>query len=107
MLVDFNSTSVYFTNGLNSLAYIRLNIGNLLLLDLNDNTNRKLIELFSFTYEIANPFSLKLIHNDSALEYNIDDALVSVGYAGTIPIVSLESRFMKLYTTGAGNDYIT
>ena len=69
ILLDLNSASVYFTNGLNSLAYIRLNIGNLLLLDLNDNINRKLFELFNFTYDIANPFSLKLIHNDSALEY--------------------------------------
>ena len=63
--------------------------------------------MFSFTYDIANPFNVKLIHNDSALEYNINDALIAVGFSGTIPIVSLESRFMTIYTTGAGNDYIT
>ena len=34
-----NSTNTYYTNGLNELLYIRVKEGNLLLLDLNDNTN--------------------------------------------------------------------
>ena len=99
ILTTLNASNTYYTNGLNNLVFIRISLGNLVLLDLNFNINRKLFESFSFQYAIGNPFNLKLIHNNTAVESTIDNALLSVGYSGTVPILlSLESVFMKLYT---------
>ena len=98
ILGNLNSSNAYFTSGLNELVFIRISQGKLLLLDLNDNINRKLFEIYSFHYSVGNVFHLKLIHNDNALELNINDALISVGFSGTTPITTLESRYMKLYT---------
>ena len=69
------------------------------MVDLNVNINRKLFELFTFQYDIGNPFYLKLVHKTSAIDFAIDNALISVGYSGTTPIASLESIYMKLYST--------
>ena len=98
ILTTLNASNTYYTNGLNNLVFIRISLGNLVLLDLNFNINRRLFELFSFQYALGNPFNLKLIHNNTAVENTIDGALLSVGYSGTIPILSLENVFMKLYT---------
>ena len=98
ILTNLNGSSNYFANGLNELGYIRIASGSLLLVDLNSHINRQLFEMYSFHFSVTNQFNLKLVHNDNALELNINDALLSVGYSGTIPISTLESVFMKMYT---------
>lgn len=97
ILTDLNSKNSYYQSGQDNLIFIRLTEGYLLLIDLNSNTNRKLFELFSFNHAVDNPFQLKLIQNNSSNEFTIDQALLSVGYIGIIPIESLENIFMKLY----------
>jgi len=67
-------------------------------LDTGNNTNLKLFETFTFSYASDNVFQLKLTHNTSATEFTINNALLSVGFSGVVPIVSLESVFMKHYT---------
>ena len=86
--------------------YIRISLGTLLLVDLNDNVNRTLFELYSIQYSVGNTFHLKLIHNDTAIENTFDDALISVGYAGTTPVSIFESRYFKLYTQYQHNQYL-
>ena len=105
ILGNLNSSNAYFTSGLNELVFIRISQGKLLLLDLNDNINRKLFEIYSFHYSVGNVFHLKLIHNDNALELNINDALISIGFSGTTPITTLQRRYMKLYTN-SNNIYL-
>ena len=78
-----NANNTYYVNSLNSLIYITLNTTNLLLLDLNSNYNRKLFELFTFSYQDSSPFKIKLNSTQSAIDYNINDALTSVGYNKT------------------------
>ena len=106
ILNNLNSTNTYFSNGLNEIVYIRISLGKLLLVDLNENINRKLFELYSIQYSVGNNFHLKFVHNDNALEYTFDDALISVGYSGTIPVTTLESRYFKLYTQYEHNQYL-
>ena len=86
--------------------YIRISLGKLLLVDLNDNINRKPFELYSIQYSVGNTFHLKFISNDNALEYTFDDASLSVGYSGTIPVSALESRYFELYTQYQHNQYV-
>ena len=105
ILGNLNSSNAYFTSGLNEIVFVRISQGKLLLIDLNDNINRKLFEIYSFHYSVSNVFHLKLVHNDNALELNINDALISVGFSGTTPITTLESRYMKLYTN-SNNMYL-
>ena len=80
ILNNLNSTNTYFSNGLNEIVYIRISLGKLLLVDLNDNISRKLFELYSIQYSVGNNFNIKFVHNDNAIESNIDDALISVGF---------------------------
>lgn len=98
ILTNLNCSSNYFANGLNELVYIRIASSSLLLVDLNAHINKQLFDIDSFHFSVTNQFNLKLVHNDNALELNINDALLSVGYSGTIPISTLESVFMKMYT---------
>ena len=95
LLSTLNGSNNYFTNGLNALVYIRISTGSLLLVDLNSNINRQLFEIYSFQYSVTNQFNLKLVHYGNALEFNINDALLSVGYSGTTPSPTLETVFMK------------
>ena len=88
ILTNLSSSNAYFTSGLNEILFIRISQGKLLLIDLNDNINRKLFEIYSFHYSVGNVFHLKLVHNDNALELNINDALISVGFSGTTPITT-------------------
>ena len=62
-----NSPNAYFTSGLNGLVFVRISQGKLLLIDLNDNINRKLFEIYPFHYSVGNVFHLKLVHNANAL----------------------------------------
>jgi hypothetical protein len=82
------------------MLQIALNSTNLLIWDLNYNYNRKLFELFTFSYQTGTAFNIKLNSTQSAIDYNINDALTSVGYNKTLPIASLESIFMKVYNSG-------
>ena len=99
ILVKLNSTNTYYVNSTNNLIYIRLSAGNLLLVDLHANINRKLFELYNFQYDVSNTFNMKLVNNNNATENTIDQALLSVGFNGSVPISSLESVYMKLYST--------
>ena len=103
---NLNSTNIYFSNVLKALVYIRISLGQLLLVDLNDTINRQLLELYSIQYSVGNTFHLKFVHNDNALEYTFDDALISVGYSGAIPVSTLESRYFKQYTQYQHNQYL-
>ena len=95
ILNNLNSTNTYFSNGSNDIVYIRISLGKFVLVDLNDNINRKLFELYSIQYSVGNTFHLKFVHNDNALEYTFDDALISVGYSGPTPVSTLESRYLN------------
>ena len=44
-------------------------------------------------------FLLKFVNNETAQEMNVNDALIAVGFSGSTPIPSLESRFMATYNT--------
>ena len=98
IVTNLNAYNSYFTASQNNLVYIRLAEGHLLLLDIGNNTNLKLFETFTFSYASDNVWQLKLTHNTSATEFTINDALLSVGFSGVVPIVSLESVFMKHYS---------
>ena len=107
VITNLNATNSYYTNGLNDLLYVRVKEGNLFLFDLTDNINRKVFESFTIGYDTTNPFSLKFTHNSTAIEYTVDNALISVGFSGTTPISTLESQFMKLYVTTSSLSYLT
>ena len=93
LLTTLNGSNNYFTNGLNELVYVRISSGALVLVELNSNINRQLFGIHSFQYSVSNPFNFKLVHNDNAFEFNIDAALLSVGYNGTVPIRTLDRVF--------------
>ena len=107
VIINLNATNSYYTNGLNDLLYVRVKEGNLLLFDLTDNINRKVFESFSIGYDASNPFNLKFTHNSTAIEYTVDNALMSVGFSGTTPISTLESQYMKLYVITSSTSYLT
>ncbi len=101
ILNNLDSSGTYYTYGINSIIFIRLNGQNLLLLDNGFSINHKLFELFTIQYDINNKFNLKFVHINTSLEYDIDQALLSVGYSpplGTVPITNLEDVFMTIYT---------
>jgi len=103
ILSDLNGQNGYYQSSQDSLVFVRISDGYLLLVDLNDNINRKLFELFTFTFSSDNSHTLKLIQNNSANEFTLDQALLSVGYIGTIPLLNLEAQFMKLYIKSGVN----
>ena len=59
--------------------------------------------MFSFGFAADNPHSLKLVQNNSATEWTLDQALLSVGYPGAVPVTSLENVYMKLYIKSGSN----
>ena len=107
VITNLNATNSYYANGLNDLLYVRVKEGNLLLFDLTNNINRKVFESFTIGYDASNPFNLKFTHNSTAIEYTVDNALMSVGFSGTTPISTLESQYMKLYVITSSTSYLT
>ena len=103
ILTELNTHDSSFAAGENQICYIMLNPGYLLLMDLNTNFNRRLFEMYSFTGSNLYPFQLKLTNNNSAATFSINEALVSVGYSGTVPISSLSQVFMQLYIQSGSN----
>jgi hypothetical protein len=103
ILTDLNASNSYFTSSYNDLIFIRLADGYLLLYDKKPNSNRRLFEMFSFGFAADNPHNLKLTQNNSATEWTLDQALLSVGYPGAIPVASLEQVYMKLYIKSGSN----
>ena len=67
------------------------------------NSNRRLFEMFSFGFAADNPHNMKLVQNNSATEWTLERALLSVGYPGAIPVASLEQVYMKLYIKSGSN----
>jgi hypothetical protein len=59
--------------------------------------------MFSFGFATDNPHNMKLVQNSSATEWTLEQALLSVGYAGSFPVVSLEQVYMKLYVKYGSN----
>ena len=59
--------------------------------------NMKLFENYTMTYSVENVFNIKLINNYSASEYDINEALLSIGYAYQLPLSNLENIFMTMY----------
>ena len=103
ILTDLNAANAYFTSSTNDLLFIRLADGYLLLFDRKPNTNRRLFEMFSFGFAADNPHQLKLVQNNSATEWTLDQALLSVGYAGIVPVQSLEQVFLSIYVKSGSN----
>ena len=97
ILTELTTHDSSFAAGENQVCYIMLKPGYLWLMDLNTNFNRRLLEMYSFTGSNLYPFQLKLTVNNSAATFSINEALVSVGYSGTVPISSLSQVFMQLY----------
>jgi hypothetical protein len=96
ILASLNAKNVYYIEGSEFITFIRLDIANLLLIDLKLSYNRKLFELFTFQLDPSNVFKIKLVHNELATEHDINQALVDVGYIHT-PLESLESVYMTMY----------
>ena len=103
ILTDLNASNSYFTSSYNDLIFIRLADGYLLLYDKKPNSNKRLFEMFSFGFATDNPHSLKLVQNNSATEWTLDQALLSVGYPGAVPVASLEQVYMKMYVKSGSN----
>ncbi len=103
ILTELNTHDSSFAAGENQICYIMLNPGYLLLMDLNTKFNRRLFEMYSFSGSNLHPFQLKLTNNNSAATFSINEALVSVGYSGTVPISSLRQVFMQLYIQSGSN----
>ena len=60
--------------------------------------------MFSFEFATDNPHNMKLVQNNSATEWTLEQAPLSVGYPGAIPVVSLEQVYnMKLYVKSGSN----
>ena len=96
---NLEANNMYFVYRDNYLVYVRVTSGMLLLMDLYPNINRRLFETYTVGYNVLNPFFLKFTHNITAIESNIDDAFISVGYSGTTPITTLEEVFITSYNT--------
>jgi len=103
ILTELNTHDSSFASGENQIGFIMLNVGYLLLVDLNTHFSRRLFEMFSFSASNLYPFQLKLTNNNSAATFSINEALVSVGYSGSTPINSLSQIFMQLYIQSGSN----
>jgi hypothetical protein len=103
ILTELGVQNASYAQGQNQITFIMLGSGNLLLIDLNPVFNKRLFELYSFSLSNLFPFQLKLTNNNSSLTSSINDALVSIGYAGTTPITSLSQIYMQLYTQSGSN----
>ncbi len=97
ILTDLNASNSSVTSSYNDLIFIRLADGYILFYDKKPNSNRGLFDMFSFEFSTANPPNVKLVQNDSATEWTLDQALVSVGYTWVVPVASLEQVYMKVY----------
>jgi len=97
ILLDLNAYNQYYQSSNDDTVFIRISQSQLLIVDLEYSFNRKLFDNYSFQYSIENPVNVKLINNNSASEQTINDALTSIGYPYDIPILSLDSIFMKIY----------
>ena len=104
ILTDLNSYNQYYQSGSDDIAFIRISFNHLLIIDLNFMFNRMLFENYSFQYSIENIFNLKLINNNLATETSLDEALISIGYSGNVPISSLSKIFMLLYSKTVNNN---
>ena len=100
MLLTLNSYNQYYQSGNDDLVFIRVSMSQLLIIDLDFLFNRRLFENYSFQSSVENVFGLRLIgiNNVTASELSINDALLTIGYGGPLPISSLESIFMTIYS---------
>lgn len=99
ILTNLNGNTNYFTNGLHELGSIRISSGAVLYVVMNSRVNMQLLEIYSFQYSVSNSFNIKHDHNGNAIGFNIDAALLSVGYIGTVQSRTLERVcLMTTYT---------
>ena len=98
ILTALNSSNQYYQSGSDDIAFIRISFNHLLIIDLNFMFNRMLFENYSFQYRLENIFNLKLINNNLATETSLNEALIRIGYSGNVPIPSLSSMFMSLFS---------
>jgi hypothetical protein len=104
ILTELTAPNSSYASGQNQIMFIMLGAGYLLIVDLNTVFNRRLFELYSFSNSNLYPFQLKLTsNNNNATTASINEALVSVGYAGTTPISSLSNVYMQLYIQTGSN----
>ena len=97
ILLDLNANNQYWQSGSYNVAYIRLSLNHLLLIDLDYSNNRKLFENYSFQYSDENEFNLRLINNNTASELTINEALISIGYTG-LTLTYLQQIYIYMYT---------
>ena len=99
MLLTLNAYNQYYQSGNDDLVFIRVSMSELLIIDLDFLFNKRLFENYSFQSSVENVFGLRLIgiNNVTASELSVNDALLTIGYGGPLPISSLESIFMTIY----------
>ena len=95
----------YYSKRNDNLAFIQINTTKLLIMDLGFRFNRRIFEMFNISYDIARSFQLKFTSNNSSIQYSLDECLLSLGFADAVPVSSLESIFMKLYSF-TGQSYL-
>jgi hypothetical protein len=103
ILTELGVQNSSYASGQNQITFIMIGAGNLLLMDLNPVFNKRLFELYAFSLSNLFPFQLKLTNNNTSITASINEALVSVGYAGSTPITSLSQIYMQLYTQSGSN----
>ena len=77
------------------ITFVRIAANRLLIMDDNVLHNRKIIELMAIAYDSSNPFSLKFTSNN--IDFTLDQALSSVGFAGLTPVANLANVNMVQY----------
>ena len=85
IVLELNVYNTYYAAGNDDIVFIRLSQDNLLIVDLDFTFNVKLFENYTITYSVENVFNIKLINNYSASEHDINEALLSIGYAFPVP----------------------
>ena len=67
-------------------------------MDLNYKPNNTIFELFNIPHDLTRLFFIIFVQDNSAIEYDINDCVLSAGYHGPLPITNWDEEFMKLYS---------
>ena len=92
---NLNSINSYYIRKPNSLVILRIHATKLLLMDFNYKPNNTIFELFNIHYDLTRLFYIKFVQNNSAIEYDIHETLLSAGYHGPLPVTNLDEVFMN------------
>ena len=78
------------------IAYVRVSSNRILLLDANTTLGRRLIELFTISWDVSQPFGLKWSSNN--VDHDTQQAVNAAGFSGTT-VLSLVGAISDLVGT--------